>query len=407
MARAISVEQLQGWRAARQRLDGVKRAGAAELLEATGWSRSVGGSGPYLALHARGGISREQVDAAVAALEIHELPSARGCTYVVPKAHFALALRAGQGHGDAAELATARKLGVTDAEIDKLCRGILDALAKGPLDPKQLKETLGPLSRHLGDAGKKRGMATTLPLGLGSLQQTGEIRRVPLEGRLDRQRYAYARWTPNPLAKSRATEEETARGLAEQFFRWAAPATVAQLAWWAGLTVKAARAAAQSLALVPLDEAGGGGELLMFADDRDSLRAYKAPKQASVALVGSLDNLFHLRRELASVLDAEDGARKLPGDKRALSSVLDLSDHAIVCAGQLVGLWQYDVPTQSIVWLPLARAASRARAVEQAVAETERFVRDQLGDARSFSLDSPESRADRIALLRKLKKGAS
>jgi len=36
------------------------------------------------------------------------------------------------------------------------------------------------------------------------------------------------------------------------------------------------------------------------------------------------------------------------------------------------------------------------------VQRTERFVRDQLGDARSFSLDSPESRAPRIAALREL-----
>ena len=32
----------------------------------------------------------------------------------------------------------------------------------------------------------------------------------------------------------------------------------------------------------------------------------------------------------------------------------------------------------------------------------ERFIREQLGDARSFSLDSRESRKPRIALLHKL-----
>ncbi|MFI6849022.1 hypothetical protein OG535_21450 [Kitasatospora sp. NBC_00085] len=35
-----------------------------------------------------------------------------------------------------------------------------------------------------------------------------------------------------------------------------------------------------------------------------------------------------------------------------------------------------------------------------AVARTEAFVRDQLGDARGFSLDSPTSRAPKIAALR-------
>jgi len=39
-------------------------------------------------------------------------------------------------------------------------------------------------------------------------------------------------------------------------------------------------------------------------------------------------------------------------------------------------------------------------ALDRAVAETQAYVRDQLGDARSFSLDSPKSRAPRIAALR-------
>jgi hypothetical protein len=41
------------------------------------------------------------------------------------------------------------------------------------------------------------------------------------------------------------------------------------------------------------------------------------------------------------------------------------------------------------------------KTLEETVARTENFVRHQLGDARSFSLDSPKSRAPRIAALRK------
>jgi hypothetical protein len=53
---------------------------AAEVLEQAGWARSVGGVGPYLTLFARTGIGRQAADDAVARLEIHELPSARGYT---------------------------------------------------------------------------------------------------------------------------------------------------------------------------------------------------------------------------------------------------------------------------------------------------------------------------------------
>src|SRR6059058_5758798 len=111
--------------------------------------RSVGGAGPYLGLFARAGTSREQADQDAAALKIHELPAARGCTYVVPASDFALALRAGQGFDG--DMATTRKfLDVTDSEIDKLGVRIVDAV-KEPKDPRALKEMLGGAVRNLGE----------------------------------------------------------------------------------------------------------------------------------------------------------------------------------------------------------------------------------------------------------------
>jgi hypothetical protein len=62
-------------------------------------------------------------------------------------------------------------------------------------------------------------------------------------------------------------------------------------------------------------------------------------------------------------------------------------------------LWEFDPETQSIV---SAIFGVRERALDAAIRETERYVRDDLGDARSFSLDSPKSRVPRIEALRKL-----
>ncbi|MFZ0337450.1 MAG: hypothetical protein WAL45_05415, partial [Terracidiphilus sp.] len=70
----------------------------------------------------------------------------------------------------------------------------------------------------------------------------------------------------------------------------------------------------------------------------------------------------------------------------------------IVDRGRLVGLWEYDPAADSIAWLSFVK---KDKALQEAVTRTENFVRRQLGDARSFSLDSPKSRAPRIAALRK------
>src|SRR5687767_13409374 len=108
--------RLRAWWSHRQGLDGgLKGKTPAEVLNHSGWARSVGGAGPYLTLFSRAGTSREAADQAAARLEIHELPSARGCTYVVPAVDFALALKVGENFAKA-PMKTAYKLGVTDTE---------------------------------------------------------------------------------------------------------------------------------------------------------------------------------------------------------------------------------------------------------------------------------------------------
>jgi winged helix DNA-binding protein len=370
------------------------------VIEATGWIRSVGGASPYLALRDRAGISRADVDRAVAKGQICELPSARGCTYVVPRGEYALALRAGQGFGDESEIANAKKFcGVTDKELDKLSAKVLDAIEKAPLDPNGIKEAVGDAVRSLGPEGKKRGLSTTLPLVLGKLQSAGEIRRVPVEGRLDRQRYKYARWTPSPLAKTRISDEERAVELARRYFRWAGPARIAELAWWAGLGVKAARAATAALELIPVAD---GDDRLLLVEDREMFDAAKMPADPVISFVGLLDNIQHPRREVASLLDERDAKREIPGEKalKAGGTLMDLPYHPIIDRGRLIGLWDYDGVERKLVHRTFEEASGGVAEEANAVSE---YVESELEDVRSFSLDSPAGRADRIEALERVR----
>src|SRR5712692_5380442 len=107
----MDTKKLRSWWFQRQGLDGTLRGESApKVLSETGCARSVGGTAPYLTLFSRSRLSPDEADAAVARLEIHELPAARGGTYVVPACDFALALKAASGFGDA-ELKVAYKLG--------------------------------------------------------------------------------------------------------------------------------------------------------------------------------------------------------------------------------------------------------------------------------------------------------
>ncbi|MFE9538921.1 DNA glycosylase AlkZ-like family protein [Streptomyces sp. NPDC006691] len=382
--------RLRAWWAHRQGLDGTMSGRPpAEVLARTGWARSVGGSAPYLGLYARCGASRAGVDEAVARLDVHELPSARGCTYVLPGRDFALGLALAAGPPEAEIRAAAKHLGVTGQEVDELCAAVVGVLGDTPLDPAAIKAALGGTVRDLGDAGRKRSLATPLPLALGRLQASGAIRRVPVNGRLDQQRYGYVRWG---LDTGEWTPERAAAELARRYFDWAAPASLQHFRWFSGFTAAAAKAAVAGLGLEPLAD---GGELLLPGALREEFAEYERPTAPAYALLAGIDGIHLLHRDLPRLLDPADGERVF--QKKALNARPDLPAHAIVDRGRIVGLWEYDVEGAEIVWQAFGTADAALRAEIDRVTA---FVRDELGDARGFSLDSPRARAPRIAELR-------
>jgi hypothetical protein len=296
-----------------------------------------------------------------------------------------------------AELRVALKLGVTEKEVAKLCDAVLKALAKSALTPDEIRDAVGPAARSLGEEGKKKGLSTTLPLALGKLQAEGEIRRLSTNGRLDNQRYKYALWRPNPLAKFKLSLDQAMVELARKFFTWIGPETLANFQQFAALGVKASKEAVASLKLVPVAD---GDERLMLPADREAFEKFKEPKEAQYALVSSLDGIALFGPGMKGVLDAGDYARDLfvEKDSRPGASLAYAPSHMILDRGRLVGLWEFDPETNSIAWMSFVK---KNKEMEKAVAKTEEYVRTQLGDARSFALDSPKSRAPRIAYLRK------
>ncbi|MFD5466297.1 DNA glycosylase AlkZ-like family protein [Kitasatospora sp. NPDC127059] len=387
----IDTEKLRAWWSHRQWLDRPHPgASAAEVLAATGWARSVGGAAPYLGLFARAGLGRAAVDAAVAGLEVHELPSARGCTYVLPAADFALGLAAGAAAPEGELAAAAKHLGVGRDEVEQLCLAIERALSGGgPLDPTTIREAVGDAVRPLGEAGKKRGLSTTLPLALGLLQSRGRIRRVPVNGRLDQQRYGYVGWD-QPVAGD-------AVDLARRYFSWAGPATLGHFRWFSGFSAATARRAVTELGAAPL---APGSDLLMPPELADDFAEFEAPAEPHYTLLAGIDGIHLLHRDLSRLLDPADAARPLPAGRagRTFGSEADPQTHLVLDRGRIVGLWEYDTGRAEIVHQPFVPPDDALRA---AVARTEAFVRDELGDARGFGLDSPKSRAPKVAALRR------
>lgn len=147
---------------------------------------------------------------------------------------------------------------------------------------------------------------------------------------------------------------------------------------------------------MPLSE---DDDRLIFPADREALLAFQPPPTPHFILTSSLDNITHLRRDVVGLLAQYDRDRRVFGEKgeALIGGLADLPSHPILDRGRLIGLWEYDPVTQSIVWATFTPQPPELLA---AIAKAEAFVRDDLGDMRSFSLDSPESRQPRLAVLR-------
>jgi hypothetical protein len=174
-----------------------------------------------------------------------------------------------------------------------------------------------------------------------------------------------------------------------------------EVQWFSGLGVKAAKGAIEPLKLVPV--AGDDGRI-MFEDDRDTMAALASETGPCYALLAGLDSLALLRRDLTALVDAADARRKVFGPSGAcdLGGLSDLPGHAIFDRGRLIGFWEFDPEARAIVWMAFGvKEPRKDKALKLAVERTEAFVRDELGDARSFSLDSPKSRVPRLEAIRR------
>lgn len=387
----LSEAKLRAWYWHTQGLDGRFRSCAPpRVLSCSGWARSVGGACVYLTLHSRGGHGRAEVDSAAADRAIYELPSVRGCVYVMAAADAALALAVSKPFKDP-DIRIARRLGITEREQEQLCSAIIEALAAGPRDPATLRKALGDEVRSLGAEGKKKGFSTTLPFALGQLQVSGRVRRISANGRLDGQRYLYEKWEDTPLPDPASGRDSVHAELARRYFEWAAPATLAEFRWFSGLGAKAAKAAMAPLELVPL---GAGDPRLLLESQRSKLEQFEPASEPDIHLLSSLDGLFLLRRNLDSIVAAED--RQHPLLKRGTRGLTDLPHHPIVDRGRVIGFWEYDPAEEAMVWATFGGAAAPVR---KAVSRTRTYIQRELGDARAYNLDTPKRRARRIASL--------
>lgn len=365
----------------------------AATLERTGWVRTLGGLAGYLALSARNPTATvDAVIAAVASGDIGVSPAVRGCIYLVPRAHEALALRVAR-HLSAKRIAKEQeKLAMDEAELDSVGEAVLALVAAGPLTTAQLRMQLPEGAvRSLGEVGKKLGVTSTLPPSLRRLEFHGRLRRTPIDGRLDHERYA---WAADDLDVGEAAPDDLAQ-LAGLYLRWAGPSTRKELAAWTGLKQAEAK---QALLACGAEPATFQGQEVFVAPS-----GHQREATGKVVWLPAMDNLYALRHEARPLVDPAYADVEVSnfgsGGRSTLAAMSQPIERTIVRDGEVVGMWAYDPANDEVVHT-LAPIASGLD-VEAERARVQAIIA-RVGHGRVFSIDTDArltARAERLRTL--------
>lgn len=408
---AVTLEQARAFWCAKQGLAPHLDAPLIDIIERTGWVRTLGGVDVYLAVRARyPGLRRAELDAAVARGALRVLPAARGCIYLVPERDRALAL------GFAASMARPRterdldKAGVTWEEVEDLAAAVRAALKAGPMTTSEVRKALpGGSVRSLGAAGKKVGMSSPLPVALRELELDGHIERTLEGGRLDSERYVW-RLVPGGGGARRAGDTagdaaERLRAVAARFFEMAGPASIKELAAWSGATQRDAKAAVERLPVVPVAIAGRDPAWVLERDV-DALSEVRLPEPARFGFLPFEDNLVTVHGGPAAHVDPAHHGRPVPawgGTRRpqTLGEANHVGHRSLLLGDRIAGFWEYDPRAGEVVcraFDPVPRGLGKA--LKEQAAGVAGFLRDDVGHGRSFSLDTDDALHTRAQDLR-------
>lgn len=339
-------------------------------------------------------VSREAIDrAAIDGMSLIEVPGAHARSPVlVPRDEMALALRlhlaSFQKHV-APYFASGR---ISESALRAVSAQVCRVLDEGPLPSADIRKSI----THP-DAGE------LLTGALVGLAVRGIVRRFPVDGRLDSSKYMYELKHPDDRADLDAEGDAAAvvAKAVEHFLRRHGPATLEELTWWGELTRGAARNAFGTLGAEPVAVPGWTDEAWLLPDDSPKWRSFKGGGDDRIVLLPYRDPFVHMRRGPA-ILARNPGAPVLDGTlkRTRIADVDGLHHHTIVCGGEVVGVWEYDPVTETVVTRLWSTDAGLRRRVADAAADTGRFIREQLGDGKLSAVDPPAKRARRLAFCR-------
>jgi hypothetical protein len=387
-----------------------------EVIARTGWVRTLGGADVYLAVRARvPGLSRRALDGLVEQSRLRVIPAVRGCIYLVPAAHVPLALRVAEEAWRPRAEKEVVKAGATWKEVEEVARAVASVLTKGPANTDGIRKGLPPGAvRSLGEKGKKIGMSSVMPTALRDLEFRGLVERTLEGGKLDTERYVWRSASADEgWSAVHVPDDAVGRWaeLARIFLGYAGPARIEDFAGWTALPLRDARAGFEKAGVARIAVEGFSDEAYVLPEDVAELARPAEPSQR-VALLSFEDNFLIAHGGPRWVVDAGHwwtpirvwGGKGLePG---TLGKAAHIQTRTLTVGDQLAGIWEMDPDAGDVLWAPFATVPRDAREqIERLASETAAFLRDEIGHAHSFSLDTDAEVRDRAAEVARMASG--
>jgi Winged helix DNA-binding domain len=383
----------------------------ARAIGVTGWLRTLSGADVYIAARARcPGMKRAELDAAVTRGDLRVIPAVRGCIYLVP-ARFVADLFALNATSWRKQTETdLAKANAKFSVVESTANIVLDVLT-APMTTDAIRKALPKGSiPSFGDAGKKVGLSSPLPIALRFLELDGRIERTVDNGRLDSDRYLWrrAQWKVPAAA---TTEAAQLANVVKAFLDFAGPSTLAHIAAWSGRAQRDLEPVLAALGAEPVTVDGLGPA---FAQRGDIDCAHEAMLPLGLRLLAFEDNYLVNHGGLAVVTDPKHHAIEIAiwGDAKpeAIGAANHVLSRTIVVDGLVVGFWEVDPRAEAAVWTTFdPQTPAVVAKIEAATAELATFLLEDVGNCTVYAQDNIEgvqTRADKIrAMAGKQKRG--
>jgi DNA glycosylase AlkZ-like len=200
---------------------------------------------------------------------------------------------------------------------------------------------------------------------LAFVVMSAELDSVICSGARRGKQFTYALFDERVPARKPLTRDEAVAALTARFFTSHGPATIKDLVWWSGLTVKDAR---DGIAMVTpaLAKQDVGDRTYWFVPSKTST----PPASRTGFLLPNYDEY------LVAYKDRDAGVSAVVA-QRMVEGQFDAYAHPLVVDGKLAGTWRRDVTARSarVIVLPFGRLnRASTRALDSATARLAKFL---------------------------------